>query len=622
MPIFPFFRSPPTLRLLLLLATLLFHLPTALAHVLTLDAAQGSYSLAPALTYLEDRSGSLSTADFQQPDTIARLQQPQLGNNNLNFGYSSSVYWLRLQVQANEPGHWLLEVAFPSLDQVELYVGDNPTPQIAGDLRAFAERPIHHRNLVFPVDLPAGQTQTLLLRVASQGTLTIPLMLWQPEAFASHNQSTYAALALYYGGLAALLGYNLLIFLATRKRSFLEYVLCGIGMAIGQLSLNGFGNQFVWPDWPQWGNIALPTGFALCGLFGAMFTRTFLDTRHSAPWLDRAIIVFVALFSFATVAPLFLPYRFNAALISALGLGFSLLAVLCGIRCQQQRAPGARFYLLAWTLLLLGVGTMGARNFGWLPTNFLTTYAMQLGSVLEMLLLSFAMADRINLMQRAKEQAQNQALAANQRVVSALQQSEQMLELRVRERTQALAEANVQLRANEKLLQQMVHHDPLTGLANRLLLDDRLNHALSKANRQHSLMGVLLIDLDGFKPVNDSRGHAAGDQLLMMVAERLLACVREADTVARLGGDEFVIVLEDGKDNSHLERIAGTIVHALSEPYPLGQDEAHISASIGIAVYPDDGSDAQTLLKHADQAMYAAKAAGRNGYRLFSRTSP
>lgn len=613
-----FFRQRLFQHLLLALLVILLGIGKAAAVTLAVDGRDGSYPLASVVEYLEDRDGSLSVDDLRRPEVSARFRRSEHPEHDLNFGYSPSIYWLRLNFQAASASAWLLEVAFPSLDRVDAYLGERPLPLQAGDQQVFAARPVIHRNLVFPLDLPAAQSFSVILRVQSQGSLTLPLTLWEPTAFATHNLATYAALALYYGALAALFGYNLLIYLATRERSFLEYVLCVAGMAIGQLSLNGFGNQFVWPDWPQWGNIALPTGFAICGLFGAMFTRTFLATRRTAPWLDRAIVAFIVLFGFTTIAPLFLPYRLSAALVSVFGLSFSLLAVLCGVRCLQRGAPGARFYLLAWSLLLLGVGVMSARNFSWLPTNFVTTYAMQLGSSLEMLLLSLALADRINVMRRAKESAQSDALAANQQLVTALQESEHQLELRVQERTQALAEANRQLQANEKLLQQMVHHDPLTGLANRLLLDDRLQHALSKAQRQNSLMAVLLIDLDGFKPVNDTYGHAAGDQLLVMAAQRLLACVREADTVARLGGDEFVVVLEDGKDSSHLERIASTIVHALSEPYPIGRQQLHISASVGIASFPDDGQEALTLLKRADQAMYEAKAAGRNCYRCYA----
>lgn len=606
------------LLLTLWLSLLLPGMAAAEGNALTLSQTVASYPLGPLVEYLEDPDGRLSAADLRRPEIAARFRQPQLGHNDLNFGYSSSVYWLRLQLSTEQAGRWLLEVAFPSLDRVELYADAATAPLVAGDLQPFAERPIAHRNLVFPVDLAAKNPTTLLLRVQSAGTLTVPLTLWQPAAFEADNQRTYAALALYYGALAALFGYNLLLFFATRDRSFLEYVLCVTGMAIGQLSLNGFGNQFVWPGWPVWGNIALPVGFATCGLFGAMFTRTFLETRQKAPWLDRAIVAFIALFTFTAIAPILFPYRVSAALVSLLGLTFSALAVFCGVRCLQRQAPGARFYLLAWTLLLIGVGIMGARNLGLLPTNFITSYAMQLGSSLEMLLLSFALADRINIMRRAKEQAQSDALAANQRMFSAMQRNEQELEERVRERTQALAEANDQLLENEKLLQRMVQHDALTGLANRLLLDDRLEHALAKALRNNSRTAVLLIDLDGFKPVNDTHGHAIGDQLLVMVAGRLRGGVREADTVARLGGDEFVVLLEDGRDDKHIERIATHLVSELSQPYSVGKHQVIISASIGIASFPTDGDEALTLLKHADQAMYLAKAAGRNCFRNYS----
>ncbi|THG71181.1 diguanylate cyclase [Pseudomonas sp. A-1] len=165
----------------------------------------------------------------------------------------------------------------------------------------------------------------------------------------------------------------------------------------------------------------------------------------------------------------------------------------------------------------------------------------------------------------------------------------------------------------ERIL-QMAYHDRLTGLPNRSLVRDRLTQALRQARRQGSLLAVLFLDLDRFKPVNDTFGHAVGDLLLRAVAERLAQTVRDSDTVARLGGDEFLIVLEDLDDVAMAERIAGRLVEALQQPFPIDGHVLHIGTSIGIALYPDDGSDAAELVRKADAAMYRAKDNGRNRY--------
>ena len=170
----------------------------------------------------------------------------------------------------------------------------------------------------------------------------------------------------------------------------------------------------------------------------------------------------------------------------------------------------------------------------------------------------------------------------------------------------------------EERIRELAYHDVLTGLPNRLLLRDRLEHALANALRQRRHLAVLFIDLDSFKNVNDSLGHAAGDQLLMEVASRLRACVRDVDTVARLGGDEFVVVLENLEDESDAVSVAAKIHTTLGLPITVGAQTLHASASIGIALYPEDGESAETLMQNADTAMYQAKAEGRSNYQFFA----
>ena len=175
-----------------------------------------------------------------------------------------------------------------------------------------------------------------------------------------------------------------------------------------------------------------------------------------------------------------------------------------------------------------------------------------------------------------------------------------------------------QMKRSEAELNHLAHHDPLTELPNRLLLDARLEYAIQHAQRKGTSLSVLFLDLDRFKTVNDSLGHPAGDQLLRSVAALLSACVRGEDTVARLGGDEFVIVLEGVGDASDASEMAKKILNALSQRYDLNGQDVFIGASIGISTYPADGRDGTTLLKNADAAMYRAKEEGRNTFRFYS----
>ena len=172
------------------------------------------------------------------------------------------------------------------------------------------------------------------------------------------------------------------------------------------------------------------------------------------------------------------------------------------------------------------------------------------------------------------------------------------------------------LEYSNHVLASLALHDPLTGLPNRRLLMDRLSLAIVHADRNKHAMAVMYLDLDKFKQINDTLGHAAGDILLCMVAVRLLASVRKEDTVARLGGDEFVIALWELSPADGVDKLASKVIHALSQPYSIEDHSVNITVSAGISVYPMHGEDAETLMKRADQALYAAKRAGKNDYLI------
>ena len=176
-----------------------------------------------------------------------------------------------------------------------------------------------------------------------------------------------------------------------------------------------------------------------------------------------------------------------------------------------------------------------------------------------------------------------------------------------------------QVQAAKVELDHLAHHDTLTGLPNRILLYDRLAQAISQAQRSGKQFAVLFMDLDGFKHINDSLGHSVGDQLLQSVGQRLLSCVRQSDSVSRQGGDEFVVLLPDIGHPEDAALSAEKMLSAIARPHRTDQHDLHISASIGISIYPDNGMDAETLIKHADTAMYHAKDTGRKTYAFFEQ---
>jgi diguanylate cyclase (GGDEF)-like protein len=223
--------------------------------------------------------------------------------------------------------------------------------------------------------------------------------------------------------------------------------------------------------------------------------------------------------------------------------------------------------------------------------------------------------DKLHIEMSEKELAQ-QKLVNNQ----------QALEETVKTRTKELADSNKALineinerRRIESNLKHLAHHDTLTNLPNRLLLDARLNHAIESAKRYNLQVAVIFIDLDNFKTINDSLGHDIGDKLLISVSKRLLNCVRENDTVARLGGDEFIIVIEQVHDINDLDSLLKKIMEVTSESISINNHDLSPSVSIGVSIYPDDGGNADQLMRNADAAMYHVKESGRHNYHFYTR---
>ena len=216
-------------------------------------------------------------------------------------------------------------------------------------------------------------------------------------------------------------------------------------------------------------------------------------------------------------------------------------------------------------------------------------------------------------------------ITAERETRESLEASRDALERAVAERTEELQAANRRLQAEiadrrqaETRAQHLADHDALTGLPNRRLLEDRLTQALALSQRNRKQTAVMFVDLDRFKIINDTLGHAAGDMVLKEVAERLETQLREVDTICRMGGDEFVVVLPEIKRSSDAANVAVKILETVSQPFAVQDRELHITPSVGISVFPDDGRDAETLIRNADAAMYHAKETGRANYQFFT----
>ncbi len=408
---------------------------------------QGSYTLSRAFMVLEDSSGELTLDEVLQPAQQARFNHVQQSGAATNFGLTRSAFWLRiaLQAQADAPAQWLLEVAYPALDQLDLYTRNSRgefVRQSGGDLQLFASRVVPHRNHVLPVVLRPGGETLVYLRVQSQGTLSAPVHLWQAPALWQHDQLEYSLLSLYFGLLVGLLLYNLLLYFSVRDRAYLIYVGFVGGMAVSQAALTGLGGQFFWPGQTWWNSVSPPVGMATAAAFGILFARNFLNSAVRMPRMNRVMLALAGSWLLALLAALLLPYTVSSWMVTVLAVVSVTVVVLAGVLSVRQKHPGARYFLTAWAVLLLGVVTLALHNTGVLPSNLLTSNSLLIGSALEMVLLSFALADRINIERTEKERALASSLA-DQAMLEALSQSQERYRAVLQEREIILANSIV-----------------------------------------------------------------------------------------------------------------------------------------------------------------------------------
>jgi PAS domain S-box-containing protein len=409
--------------------------------------ADDSYLLSPSFMFLEDKKGKLTLQEILRPEMQAAFRPvPQTGPG-ANFGLTTSAIWLRIKLRTSPgtAGDWLLEIAYPPLDNVQLYSPDafvGMERQLAGDALPFASRAVAHRNHVLPVRLAPDAENTLYLRLESQGTVSAPVRLWRPAALWKHDQASYAALSLYFGLLVGLLLYNLLLFASVRDMAYLIYVGFAGAMAVGQAALTGLGAQFLWPEWTWWNGVSPPVGMSAAAIFGLLFTRSFLSSAVRMRHADRFMLLQLAGWVLALLAALTLPYTVSSWMVTILAVLSVATMVGVGVISIQRGYAGARYFFTAWALLMLGVVTLALHNTGALPSNPLTANALLIGSALEMVLLSFALADRINVARRFKEQAQAR-IAAEHAMVQALSQSQERLRSVLEEREIILASSIV-----------------------------------------------------------------------------------------------------------------------------------------------------------------------------------
>ncbi|MFP6832195.1 MAG: 7TM diverse intracellular signaling domain-containing protein [Pseudomonas sp.] len=392
------------------LLMLLFCLPF-MASAVEFDEFTQSLPLGRSLQVFEDPSGQASIADVRAQAAAGNFKAHD--KDALNAGYSRSAFWLKIDLhyRPSNPSAqrtWLLELAYPPLDHLDLYMpdaaGDYRLVRQTGDALPFASREIRQNNYLFGLSFKPDQQQTVYLRLASEGSIQAPVTLWSSTAYLEDQPVRLYVLGIIYGVLLGMVVYNLFIYLSVRDTSYLYYIFYIASFGLYQLSVNGAAVEYFWPDNPWWANAATPFFIGCAGLFGSQFARSFLQTKNHSRWLDRLLIALIAFGALVVGLSLMTSYALSLRLATILALTFTVVIFAAGILAWWRGLRVARYFIIAWSAFLLGGIVNTLMVLGLLPNVFLTMYASQIGSAIEVALLSLALADRINAMREQQAQ--------------------------------------------------------------------------------------------------------------------------------------------------------------------------------------------------------------------------
>ncbi len=527
----------------------------------------------PAVTMLSDPSLELTVHDvlaqsgkFTAPSSVGAT-----------LGVRPDAVWLRIpfEVASTSDAQWILDINHSDLNHVGIYLttsGYLIQQATLGSLHPYTQRPLQSRSHALTLNLMSGLQYELLVRVQTRGAMILPISFYKPAAMLSKAVNEQMLQGVLTGLALCLLVYSLGQWLSLRDPLFIYYALLTSGSLLFSMHLFGVGRQFLWSDslWHEVHMGGLSALLATCGSFlfiGQALAEPTSSGRFLRFMRGGAVLCVLLAVAYGLDA---LSTRAIAAIVSILGLVPALMGIPGAARRAIRGDGVGTSLLLAWLVYFVATAVVIGVINGRVPVNFWTMHSFQFGATLDMLLFMRVLGLRTKALRL-------EALDAN------------------RERD---------------VMRSLAHTDPLTGLPNRRGLNIALASALSRCSPER-MLAVYVMDLDGFKPVNDQHGHDVGDELLIAVTRRLQGHVRQSDLVARLGGDEFVVMAGQLHSLQQAQELGHKLLDAFRAPFSLQNVRVEVGLTIGYAIAPHDGNDAIGLLKLADAAMYSGKQGGK-----------
>lgn len=408
------------------------------------DNEKSIISIGDKIQLLEDKEGNLTFQDIVKSQDFVKSK-----SKVPNLGISQSTHWFKFSVKNTiKNRRLLLQLQYPIIDEIEFYFPDSTNSYqkiIAGELIPFDNRTINNQNYLFYLDIPFDKTQTFFMKVRSGEQIQLPLLIGTQQPIYEDLIQKDLVFGLYIGIILVMAIYNLFVYFTVRDRSYLYYVSYIIFVGLTQAVLQGYGFKYLWPN-STW--LVLQSTFlvpVLNGWTAIWFVKHFLNTKETYPLGNRILNIIFFFYSICFALSLFNQFYYAQNLVQLTAMLGSLLTIYIAYKIGKQGYRPANYFLVAWTIFLLSVVVFVLRNFNILPYNNMTYYSLQVGSALEVTLLSFALADKINIYRKEKEESQLEALRVSQENERIIREQNVMLEVKVEERTHELNLTNQEL---------------------------------------------------------------------------------------------------------------------------------------------------------------------------------
>ena len=571
------------------------------------------------------------------PEEILTRNTPEdwqpLKKDVFYLNYSRDYIWLHLilDIPVEEAESWRLSVNWPYLDHISLYIRDLRQNRWLSRETIKDWQPPEESPSPYPFSFAVSTTTSpleIFLKVHAPGKIQLPLSLLDEKTFSRKILVQSKMLGFFFGILAIMFIYNIILGIFTSDKSYFYYSLYVFSILLYTLGMTGSGPAYIWKGntWINSHNYGMFSSFSF--LMATVFIRNFLNLKKTGGWLLHLSTIVVAFWIGVIVLYLTETYDWLLILEDIGAFASGIIGLLTSCLLWKRGNPSAMYLTIAWTPLIFSTFFLMLGLTGIIPYTSRIRNIQNIGFVIEVILLSLALAERINRQRKEKEKAQKLSLKyyqqandakiremiAKEDALAAEKAAKSQLSRKVEEKTKELRETLQELEKANSELALLSRTDGLTQLANRRYFDEVYEKEFKHAMRQKQPLSIILADVDHFKKLNDTFGHQAGDECLKLIARTFSSHIsRREDLSARYGGEEFIAILPGtGKDDA--AGIAEKIREAVRQLTVLYKgDEILMTMSLGICGrIPAQGADPDDLLKAADNALYRAKSLGRN----------